>query len=147
MPPPNEINALISFGNSLCYSLCENEIRHTHLNSKFSFIHSASEKRHSLALDIAEIFKPIFVDRLIFKLINNKMLTKKHFEYIGNACLLNKNGKNIFLEEWKNKLNSTIYHRKLKRNVNYKELVKLDIYKLEKYILNISDYEPFKIWW
>ena len=68
-PPRNEVNALISFGNMMCYSQCLRAIHQTQLNPTVSYLHTPSERRYSLALDISEIFKPILVDRVIFKLL------------------------------------------------------------------------------
>jgi len=36
-PPNNELNALISFGNMLCYTVCLDAIYHTQLNPTISF--------------------------------------------------------------------------------------------------------------
>ena len=71
LPPHNEVNALISFGNMVCYTLCLRAIHQTQLNPTISYLHQPGERRYSLALDIAEIFKPIIVDRVIFKVLNN----------------------------------------------------------------------------
>ena len=38
-PPSNEVNALISFTNMLCYALCLDMIHHTQLNPTISFLH------------------------------------------------------------------------------------------------------------
>lgn len=92
-PPENMINALISFGNSLIYSTVLTEIYNTQLNPTISYLHEPSERRYSLALDLSEIFKPILVDRLIFYLINKKMLQEKDFERDLNYCLLNDQGR------------------------------------------------------
>ena len=73
-PPQNEVNALISFGNMMCYSQCLRAIHQTQLNPTISYLHSPGERRYSLALDIAEIFKPLLVDRVIFKVLNKKEL-------------------------------------------------------------------------
>lgn len=75
-PPRNEVNALISFGNMICYTLCLRAINQTQLNPTISFLHTPGERRYSLALDIAEIFKPIIVDRTIFKVLNKKRFKK-----------------------------------------------------------------------
>lgn len=56
-PPLNEINALISFGNMMCYTICLRAIHQTQLNPTISFLHTPGERRYSLALDIAEVFK------------------------------------------------------------------------------------------
>lgn len=64
-PPRNEVNALISFGNMVCYTLCLRAIHQTQLNPTISYLHKPGERRYSLALDIAEIFKPRFLNRLL----------------------------------------------------------------------------------
>ncbi len=147
-PPSNEINALISFGNMMCYTLCLDMIRHTQLNPTISFLHTPGTRRYSLALDLAEIFKPLLVDRTIFKLLNKKELQVKHFDINLNGCLLNPAGKKIFAQAWEERLQETIQHRRLKRSVSYKSLVRLECYKLIKYITGIeNEYKPFKAWW
>src|SRR5690606_38015970 len=79
-PPKNEVNALVSFGNMMCYSLCLGQIYHTQLNPTISFLHEPGFRRYSLALDLAEIFKPILVDRVIFKVLNKREIQAKDFD-------------------------------------------------------------------
>lgn len=75
-PPQNEVNALISFGNMMCYTQCLRAIHQTQLNPTISYLHTPGERRYSLSLDISEIFKPILVDRVIFRLLNKKNYKK-----------------------------------------------------------------------
>ncbi|MFM2268911.1 MAG: CRISPR-associated endonuclease Cas1, subtype [Bacteroidota bacterium] len=148
MPPSNEINSLISFGNMMCYSVVLGQIYHTQLNPTISYLHEPGARRYSLALDVAELFKPILVDRAIFKLFNKKEIQEKHFDKNLNSCLLNQSGKQIFAKDWQTRLDETIKHRTLNKSVSYKHLIKLECYKLQKYILGIEpQYKPFKIWW
>lgn len=146
-PPRNEVNALISFGNMVCYTLCLRAIHQTQLNPTISYLHKPGERRYSLALDIAEIFKPIIVDRVIFKVLNRREIQEKHFDKKLNKCLLNTNGKKIFVKAIEDRLNETIKHRSLKRPVSYRHLVKLECYKLAKHLLSIEEYKPFKMYW
>jgi len=146
-PPLNPVNALISFGNMMCYSQCLRAIHQTQLNPAISYLHSPGERRYSLALDIAEVFKPLLVDRVIFKLLNKKMLQEKHFDQNLNRCYLNETGKKIFIEAFEERLQETIKHRTLNRNVSYKHLLKLECYKLSKHLLGLEEYKPFKMWW
>ncbi|HHU95720.1 MAG TPA: type I-B CRISPR-associated endonuclease Cas1 [Petrimonas sp.] len=146
-PPQNEVNALISFGNMMCYSQCLRAIHQTQLNPTISYLHSPGERRYSLSLDISEIFKPILVDRVIFKLLNRRELQERHFESKLNRCLLNPSGKKIFVKAFDDRLNETIQHRSLKRKVSYKHLIKLECYKLSKHLLGMEEYKPFKMWW
>jgi len=146
-PPLNEVNALISFGNMMCYSQCLRAIHQTQLNPVISFLHSPGERRYSLSLDIAEIFKPILVDRIIFKVLNKKMLQENDFEISLNRVLLKPKGKKVFVEAFEERLTETIQHRQLNRAVSYKHLIKLECYKLIKHILQIEEYKPLKMYW
>jgi CRISP-associated protein Cas1 len=146
-PPLNEINALISFGNMMCYSQCLRAIHQTQLNPLISFLHQPGERRFSLSLDLAEIFKPILVDRVIFKVVNKKEIQPSDFEPGLNSVVMKPNGKKKFIEAFENRLNETIKHRTLNRNVSYKHLIKLECYKLVKHLLGIEEYKPFKIYW
>ena len=146
-PPRNEVNALISFGNMMCYSQCLRAIHQTQLNPTISYLHTPGERRYSLSLDISEIFKPILVDRVIFKLLNKRELQEKHFDTKLNRCLLNPGGKKIFVKAFEERLTETIQHRSLKRNVSYRHLIRLECYKLSKHLLDMEEYKPFKMWW
>jgi len=146
-PPQNEVNALISFGNMMCYSFCLRAIHQTQLNPTISYLHTPGERRYSLALDIAEIFKPIIVDRVIFKVLNKKEIQSKHFDHKLNKCILNDFGKKIFVKAIEDRLTETIQHRSLKRNVSYKHLIRLECLKLAKHLLNMEEYKPFKMYW
>jgi CRISPR-associated protein Cas1 len=146
-PPLNEVNALVSFGNMLCYTQVLDQIYHTQLNPTISFLHEPGYRRYSLALDLAEIFKPILVDRTIFRVLNKKEIQSKDFDIQVNRVVLKESGKKKFLKAFEERLSETIKHRVLKKKVSYKHLIKLECYKLSKHLLEIETYQPFKIWW
>jgi len=146
-PPHNEVNALISFGNMMCYSQCLRAIHQTQLNPTISYLHTPGERRYSLSLDITEVFKPILVDRVIFKVLNKKEIQAGHFDNKMNRCLLNQKGKTIFVKAFEERLNETFQHRTLGRSVSYRHLMKLECYKLAKHLLKMEEYKPFKMYW
>ena len=146
-PPKNEVNALISFGNMMCYSQCLRAIHQTQLNPTISFLHEPGERRFSLSLDLAEVFKPLLVDRVIFKVTNKRMIQPDDFESNLNRVILKTKGKKTFVQAFEDRLEETIAHRTLNRSVSYKHLIKLECYKLQKHLLEIEEYKPFKMWW
>lgn len=146
-PPDNMINTLISFLNSLVYTSCLSEIYVSQLNPTISYLHSASDRRFSLSLDIAEIFKPILVDRLIFSLLNKKVISESDFDTESNFCYLKKSAQQKILKAYNERLEKTIKHRELKRHISYRRLMRLECYKLIKHLMNDKNYEGFKIWW
>ena len=146
-PPQNAVNALISFGNSMLYTTVLGEIYHTQLNPTVSFLHEPGARRFSLSLDLAEVFKPFLIDRLIFNLLNHGTIKKNHFDEKLNFCYLNEAGRKIFVQAYDERLKTTIKHRSLGRNVSYKRLIRLEAYKLIKHVSGIKPYRAFRLWW
>ncbi len=145
-PPDNPMNAMISFGNTLLYTKTISQIYNTHLDQSISFLHEPSEARFSLSLDLSEVFKPVIVYRTIFDLVNNKKINvEKHFEEKLNYSLLNEEGKKIFIESFENRINQTFEHPNLKRKITFKQAIKLDGYKLIKFILENKEFCPFDL--
>ena len=146
-PPIDPINALISFGNSLMYTTVLGEIYKTQLDPTVSFLHEPSTKRFSLSLDIAEIFKPLIIDPIIFSLVNNRRITVKDFDIKEGICFLNDNGRKKFISEYERKMGVTIKHRTLNRKVSYRMFIRLECYKLIKHFIDDEKYKPLKAWW
>jgi CRISPR/Cas system-associated endonuclease Cas1 len=146
-PPDNEINALISFGNGILYTVCLSEIYRTQLTPTISYLHEPGARRFSLALDISEIFKPLIVDRAIFRLLNTGQLKPAHFDKTLNACYLTDAGKKLYTLTLQERLESTIKHRRLGRSVSYRHLIRLECYKLIRHLTGVETYRAFRAWW
>ncbi len=146
-PPSNPINALISFTNGLTYAAVLGEIYHTQLQPTISFLHEPGERRFSLSLDLAEIFKPILADRLIFRVLNERIVQQKHFDEKLKGCYLNEEGRKKLVQIWDERLRTTVKHRNLRRKVSYRQLIRLECYKLVKHVLGDEPYKGFHIWW
>ncbi|HWQ33379.1 MAG TPA: type I-B CRISPR-associated endonuclease Cas1b [Blastocatellia bacterium] len=146
-PPDNLVNAMISYANGLVYSSCLTQLYRSQLDPTISFLHEPGVRRFSLALDLAEVFKPLLADRLIFKMLNNRMLSERDFAQDLNCCYLKDAGRKIVLKEWDARLQTTIEHRRLKRKVSYERLIRLECYKLVKYLMNDESYVGFRAWW
>lgn len=146
-PPKNYLNTLISFGNSMMYVLVLSEIYKTHLDPRIGYLHTTNFRRFTLNLDVAEIFKPIIIDRIIFTLISKKMINENDFEKDMGGILLKEKGRKIFVQEFDDKLGTTIQHRELGRNVSYRRLIRMELYKLEKHLMGEKEYSPFISRW
>lgn len=145
-PPDNPINSMISFGNSILYTKTITQIYNTHLNQSISFLHEPSEGRFSLSLDLSEAFKPVIVYRTIFDLVNNKKIkVSKHFDKKLNYCLLNTEGRKIFIQAIESRLSSVFENKKLNRKLTYETAIKIDGYKLIKYIMEGKHFRPFSL--
>lgn len=146
-PPKDAFNALISFGNTMMYTTILSEIYKTQLNPTISYLHEPSQKRFSLCLDLAEIFKPLFVDPLIISLVNTKQIQLEHFDFEEGFVYLSEKGRKIFIQAFDKKLKDSIQHRQLKRKVTYRYFIRLECYKLIKHVIGDTSYKPLKAWW
>lgn len=142
-PPQDPINALISFGNTLLYNYIAKEIYKTKLDIRIAYLHSSNNRYESLNLDLADIFKPIIVDKIIFTLINKKIINSKfHFEKINYGVYLNTEGRNIVVNEFYKKIRdiTTIGKNKM----SYEKIIRKEIYKLINSINNDERFRAFK---
>lgn len=146
-PPKDYINAMISFTNSLIYNYVLSEIYKTHLDPRIGFLHTSNFRRFSLNLDVAEIFKPIIGDRTIFSAINKGIISAKDFDDQLNGMVFTDSGKQKYIGHLEERLKATIKHHKLKREVSYRRLIRLELYKLEKHFIGDEEYEPFVMDW
>lgn len=145
-PPKGYLNTLISFGNSLIYIIILSEIYKTHLDPRIGFLHTTNYRKFSLNLDVSEIFKPIIVDRIIFKLVNKNMINKSCFMKELKGTYLNEKGRRIFIEEYDKKLRQVITYKKRLR-CSYQRIIRLELYKIEKHLMGEKEYEPFVSRW
>jgi len=146
-PPTNEANALVSFLNGMVYTTCVSAIRQTALDPTVGYLHEPSERRFTLSLDIADIFKPILADRVAFRVVNRQQLDIDDFESELEGCLLTEDGRKTVLHEFEQTLDETVEHPRLNRKVSYKTLVRTDVYSLKKHVLTGEQYRPTERWW
>lgn len=146
-PPDNMVNTLISFLNSVMYSKVLSEIYVTQLNPTISYLHEPSQKRFSLALDLAEVFKPLIVDRLLFALLNKRIISEVDFFDEGDYLRIKDSSIKKIMQHFEERMKTTIKHKTLNQEVSYQHLIRLEAYKLIKKIIGEQEYDAFKIWW
>jgi CRISPR-associated protein Cas1 len=146
-PPNDYLNALISFSNSIIYTMVLSEIYQTHLDPRIGYLHTTNFRRFTLNLDVAEIFKPVIGDRTILSSINKGIIAHKDFDKSLNGIVLNDSGKKKFLQLLEGRIKQTIRHHSLKKQVSYRRLIRLELYKIEKHLMEEKEYSPFVMDW
>jgi CRISPR-associated protein Cas1 len=147
-PPANAGNAFISYANGITYARVLTAIRLTPLHSGIAFLHSTMERhRHSLVLDISEVFKPLFAERLLLRMSARQQLKPIHFDTGVNQAMLSDQGRKLVVQAIRDELATTVKHRHLARNVAYEELLHLEALQLTQTCLEGTQYRPFRIWW
>lgn len=147
-PPANAGNAFISYANAITYARVLTALRCTPLHPAVGFLHADTDRRrNTLALDLAEPFKPLFAERLLKRAAAQKSLRPSDFETdVGNASL-SRDGRKKVSELIRAELATTVYHRALRRKVSYEELIHLEALKLVRLCLENAAYKPFRPWW
>jgi len=106
------------------------------------------DKRNSLVLDIADIFKPIIVGRLVLKMGN--FLQKQHFENIikhkEKGIFLDKEGRKIFVSEYDRRIKTIVRVPELKREASLRVIIRNECHKITRHIKKESDYKAFEPW-
>ena len=142
-PPLNEVNSMISFGNVVLYNYIATEVYKSPLDIRVGFLHATNRREESLNLDIAEIFRPLIVDRIVFSLINRNEINLSCFEYFETGGVyLNEEGKRIFLRAFYEKLGSTLNIKN--RQCSYAELINLEIQKLVRHFRKTENYRAYR---
>ena len=137
-PPNNPINCLISWFNGLAYTMTRNEIAKTHLDDSISFLHSPRAARHSLALDLSEIFKPAICDTLIFEIVLRNRLQDTWFHQEEGVCRLSQVGRRATLQAWVSKTETRTGNQNSPRL-----LIRDQAFALERHVLSLVRYEPW----
>ncbi|MEU6241584.1 type I-B CRISPR-associated endonuclease Cas1b [Streptomyces sp. NPDC047024] len=147
-PPTNAGNAFVSYLNSLVYARVLTALRTTPLHPAIGFLHADTDRRrNTLALDLAEPFKPLFAERLLKRAGARKTLKPSDFETEVGRASLSKDGRKKVATMMREELATTVYHRSLRRKVSYEEIIHLEALKLVRLCLEDTPYKPFRPWW
>ncbi len=140
-PPIDKINCLISYVNTRIYNITLSEIYKTELDPRIGFLHEPNYRALSLHLDIAEIFKPIIGDNLIFTMLNRKEIQAKDFKTdSGRIRFTNDAIKKIEMNIIKKMTEQTMIG---KQKLTWRQVIRREVNQLKKSICESAEYEPF----
>lgn len=138
-PPPDPVNCLMSFLNMLLYSSCANELAKTHLDRSISFLHAPGLGRRSLAIDMAETFRPVLSDALLLSMFRRGWPDASWFDSRPGVCLLTEKGRTRVTEHF--------WSRIEERNgaLTFREAIHRQCLSLEREALGVGLFKPF-VW-
>ena len=100
----NPVNACISFGSTLLYNEAVAFIHAHGLDPALGLLHATENGRWSLALDLIEPFRPVFVEALAMDLFSHQILSAKHFEPKNGGVYLNEEGRKKFFLQYERRM-------------------------------------------
>ena len=117
-PPPDPVNAILSFGYTLLCSKIQAVLDASGFDPYLGLLHQVSYGRPSLALDLLEPYRAPIVDRLAVKIFNLRILKPDDFTVSSeNGCRLTPESLKKFFAEWEKNLRSTEFETILKEQV------------------------------
>lgn len=132
-PPPDPVNVLLSFGYTILMQNLLGAVLTTGLDPYVGFLHQLDYNRPSLALDLMEEFRPLIVDSVVLRCLNNGIITPAHFqpgEEEDRPIVLGPDGVKLFLRELETRLTQAFKHPVSGEEVNYRRLFLLQAYRL-----------------
>ncbi len=140
-PPTDKLNSFISYINTRIYNVVLSEIYKTELDPRIGFLHEPNYRSLSLHLDIAEIFKPIIGDNIIFTMLNKNEITAKEFKTdSGRIRFTNDAIKKIELKMIQKLTEQTTIG---KQKLTWRQVIRREVNQLKKSICEFVEYEPF----
>lgn len=121
-PPKDPVNSLLSLGYTMLTREASRALYQAGLDPAFGFYHKVSSGRHSLACDLAELYRTR-VDQLVYELLKDHQLSPQHFGYQLEACMLTKEGRKIFFPLFQRQMASCRRALRLKAHQWAKELM------------------------
>ena len=147
-PPRDPVNALLSFGYTVLTHQVESATRAVGLDPYIGFLHQLAYNRPSLALDLVEEFRPIVVDSVVLRCLNNEIIRPDHFSYEPEGkypVLLNDEGRTRFIHELETRLNLRFKHPDRDERVTYRRCFELQARRLARCLQSGAIYAPFKV--
>lgn len=144
-PPLDAFNALLSFLYTLLTHDCRSALETTGLDPAVGFLHRDRPGRPSLALDMAEEFRPLLGERLALSLINRRQLNERDFIVFENGAVqLNDDARKTVLVAYQERKRDQVQHAFLGEKVDIGLLPMVQSQLLARHLRgDLDGYPPF----
>jgi CRISPR-associated protein Cas1 len=142
-PPPDPVNAMLSFGYTLLLHEAVAALEVAGLDPAVGFLHQARWGRPNLALDLMEEFRPVIVDAVVLRCATTGMVSSEEFETSADrGCLMNDKARHTFLAAYERRMLTLFTHATTGRRVSYRVGLGLQAKQLARTIL-----DPTRPYW
>jgi CRISPR-associated protein Cas1 len=143
-PPRDPVNALLSFLYSLLVKELTITLQAVGFDPMLGVYHQPRYGRPSLALDLAEEFRPLVADSTVLMLINNGEVSAGSFISRAGAVALTDAGRRAVLAAFERRLNTEITHPLFGYRVSYRRILEMQSRLLARTLLgDLPDYPNF----
>lgn len=143
-PPPDPLNAVLSFTYALLVKDLTVTLHSVGLDPYCGFLHRPRFGRPALALDLAEEFRPLVAESVVLQVLNNGEVRESSFLSRAGGCQLEADGRKAVLRAYERRLDHEITHPHFGYRVTYRRAMEVQARMLAAHILGeLPDYTPF----
>jgi CRISPR-associated protein Cas1 len=134
-PPKDEVNATLSFLYALLVREVTTAAARVGFDPYVGLLHQPRYGRPSLALDLAEEFRPIIADSVAVRIFNEGELTAKDFVRRARGVALTPHARRRVIAAFERRLSQTVMHPLLKYSASYRRVIELQARMLRAVLL------------
>lgn len=142
-PPPDPVNALLSFAYSLLTRTLHVTLSGVGFDSYRGYYHQPRYGRPALALDFMEPFRPVIADSVVLQVINNGEIKPSDFVRTAHATNLSTDGRKRFITAFERRLSQEITHPAFGYRLSYRRLLELEARLFGRWLLGEVDQLQF----
>lgn len=143
-PPKDPVNALLSFVYSLLVKELTIAAQVVGFDPLLGFLHTPRYGRPSLALDLAEEFRPIIGDSVVMTLINNGEVGPSQFLARAGAVVLTESGRKAVIAAFERRMEHEVTHPIFGYTISYRRVLEVQMRLLSRVLLGeIAQYPGF----
>jgi CRISP-associated protein Cas1 len=143
-PPPDPVNALLSFGYMMLFNEISSLLEAFGFDIYLGFLHSISRGRASLATDLMEEFRSPVVDRLTVYLINLGVVRPEQFAPGERGGVrMDDAARKAYVKNFEKFMTAEFVERRSDETNTFRKIIRGNIAGLEKHLLEGEPYRPF----
>jgi CRISPR-associated protein Cas1 len=143
-PAPDPVNATLSFLYGLLVKDAVQALLAVGLDPHRGVYHRLRPGRPSLALDLAEEFRPLVADSVVLGLVNNRVIDAGDFVRRGRSCALTEVGRRKVIRAYEARMDALIRHPIFHYQVSYRRVFEIQARLLARAIaVELPGYRPF----
>ena len=131
-PPTDPVNAALSFAYAVQTRAFSVALSTAGLDLFTGFLHGFRHGRPALALDLLEPARPRIADSAVIRMLNTGMLQADHIDEDGQAVRLGEAGRRALLDALEERLDQTVHHDGLDRQIAYRDLPSIEAARLAR---------------
>ncbi len=143
-PPRDPVNAMLSFVYAMLVKELTVAVQAVGFDPMLGVFHRPRYGRPSLALDLAEEFRPLIGDSVVLTLVNNGEVTPASFVSRAGAVALTPAGRKAVLKAFERRLETLVTHPLFGYRISYRRILEVQARLLARTVLGeLAEYPGF----